>query len=87
MSESENEIPPVEIPLESISAEALNEIIASFIEREGTDYGAVEATFEKKVVDIRRQLDKGELKLFFDPNSETVTFLKSAAALSLPASP
>ncbi len=80
MSESENEIPPVEIPLESVSEDALNEIIASFIEREGTDYGAVEASFEKKVADIRRQLQKGDTKLFFDPNTESVTFLPASQA-------
>lgn len=78
MSEPENEIPPVEIPLDSITPEALSEIIASFVEREGTDYGDVEAPFERKVSDIRRQLDKGDLKLFFDPNSETVTFLPAS---------
>ncbi len=69
------QIPPVEIPLSSITAEVLDEIIKSFIEREGTDYGAVEASVEKKIADIRRQLDQGKIKLFFDPNTESVTFL------------
>jgi len=68
-------LPPVEIPPASLEPELLTEIIRSFIEREGTDYGAVEATLEKKVADIRRQLDRGEIKLLFDPNSESVTFV------------
>ncbi len=66
---------PVEVPLEALSEEALNEIIASFIEREGTDYGTTEASFEKKAADIRRQLNRGEIKLFFDPSSESINFL------------
>lgn len=71
----EAELPPVEIPLESLSDEVLEQIIVSFIEREGTDYGAVEASLEKKVADIRRQLSKGVIQLYFDPNTESVTFI------------
>jgi uncharacterized protein YheU (UPF0270 family) len=74
--DSETEKPsPIEIPVSAISAELLDEIILSFIAREGTDYGAVEASLEKKVGDIRRQLDKGEIKLIFDPETESVTFV------------
>lgn len=71
------ELHPIEIPLSSISEDALIEIISSFIEREGTDYGLVEVTFDKKVADIRRQLNTGEIKLYFDPASETVTFARA----------
>lgn len=80
MSEPENPLPPVEIPLDSISTDALTEIIAAFIEREGTDYGAVEASYDKKIADIRRQLEKGDIRLFFDPNTESVTFLPAGEA-------
>lgn len=67
--------PPIEIPVSAIGSELLDEIILSFITREGTDYGAVEASLEKKVGDVRRQLDKGEIKLIFDPETESVTFV------------
>lgn len=66
--------PPIEIPLDSIPEETLLEIIVSFIEREGTDYGAVEATMERKIADVRRLLERGEIKLYFDPATESVTF-------------
>jgi uncharacterized protein YheU (UPF0270 family) len=72
---SEAPPPPVEIPVDSLSPELLNEIILSFIEREGTDYGAVEATVERKIADVRRQLDRGEIKLMFEPETESVTFI------------
>lgn len=74
-SDKNDSLPPVEIPAASIAAELLEEIIHSFIAREGTDYGDVEATLEKKVSDIRRQLERGEIKLMFDPNDESVTFV------------
>lgn len=69
-------LPPVEIPISSLNPELLNEIILSFIAREGTDYGAVEASVERKVADVRRQLDRGEIKLIFDPSDESITFVR-----------
>lgn len=63
---------PVEIPQEALSTEALRGIVESFILREGTDYGREEVGFEKKVEQIERQLAKGEIKIVFDPGSESV---------------
>ncbi len=67
--------PPVEIPPEAVSPDALESILESFVLREGTDYGAREVTFESKVESLRRQLAAGELKLVYDPDSESVTLL------------
>lgn len=63
---------PVEIPQEALSADALRGIIESFILREGTDYGREEVSLEKKVEQIERQLAKGDIKIVFDPETETV---------------
>ena len=72
----ENECqPPVEIPLEAISPEAFQGIIDEFINREGTDYGAVELSHEAKVQRVHKQLGKGDVKIIFDPNTESVTLL------------
>lgn len=70
-----NEYPPVEIPLGAISPDALNGIMDSFINREGTDYGLVEVLYEKKIERIKRQLECGEIKIVFDLNSDSVTLL------------
>lgn len=67
--------PPVDIPVESLSSEALNGIIESFILREGTDYGAVEISFERKKEQLRKQIEKKETRVVFDPNSESVTLV------------
>jgi len=65
----------MDIPLESLSAEALEGIIDDFILREGTDYGAAEASLESKRRDILAQLKKGKAKIVFDHESESITLV------------
>lgn len=72
--EMEN-IPPVEIPSESLSTVALNGVIENFILREGTDYGVSETPYETKVKQVLKQIERGDVKIAFDPNTETVTLL------------
>ena len=64
---------PVEVPYGELSADLLHAVIESFVLREGTDYGEREYSFEDKVADVMRQLKKGEAKILFDPESESVT--------------
>ena len=68
-------LPPVLVPLEVLSAETLDSLIESFILREGTDYGAHEVSLETKMEQIRKQLKKSDIKIVFDPNSESVTLM------------
>jgi uncharacterized protein YheU (UPF0270 family) len=65
----------MDIPIESLSAEALHGVIDEFILREGTDYGAIEATLERKRREILSQLESGEAKLVYDSETETVTLV------------
>ncbi len=64
--------PPVEVPLEALNEDTIRAIIESFILREGTDYGREEVGFETKVTQVEKQLAKGDVKIVFDPNTETV---------------
>lgn len=66
---------PLEIAPEQLSEGALSSLIESFVLREGTDYGLQEVTLEKKVLQVRRQLDKREIKIIFDQTSETVSLV------------
>jgi len=66
---------PVEIPLEELSPAALRGVVEAFVNREGTDYGAVERSLEEKVADVMRQLKRGEARIVFDPESESVTLV------------
>lgn len=65
----------VEIPLERFSEDILRKIIEEFIGREGTDYGTREVTWESKIQDVRRQLERGDARVVFDPATETTNIL------------
>jgi len=65
----------MDIPLESLSPEALQGVIDDFILREGTDYGIAEATLTKKRQDVLRQLEKGKAKIVFDAETESITLV------------
>lgn len=79
----ETPIPPVEVPVEALSAEALAGVIENFILREGTDYGAQEMIHESKVKRVQAQLTSGDVKIVFDPNNETVSLLTKTEWLKL----
>lgn len=67
--------PPVEIPMDKLSPEALSGVIADFILREGTDYGVVEVQHEKKSSQVLKQIERGDAKIVFDPNTESVSLV------------
>jgi hypothetical protein len=48
-------------------------VIESFVLREGTDYGEREFSLEQKVAQVRTQLERGQARILFDPESNTVT--------------
>lgn len=66
---------PLEVPRDILSAEALQGVIDAFILREGTDYGAHEVSLVMKRQQIERQIEKAEIKIVFDPATESVTLL------------
>lgn len=65
----------LEVPLASLSEDALRGLIESFVLREGTDYGDVERSHERKVADVRRQLERREARIEFDPKTESVNIV------------
>lgn len=64
--------PPVEVPHGELPPETLRRVIESFVLREGTDYGDHDRTFDSKVADVLRQLDKREAVIMYDPGSDSV---------------
>ncbi len=78
MSEEELQ-PPIEVPFEALSEETLRAVLESFILREGTDYGTEELHFETKIQRLRGQLEKGDVKIVFDPNLESLTLMTKTA--------
>jgi uncharacterized protein YheU (UPF0270 family) len=54
-----------------LSTEALQGVVEEFISRGGTDYGAIEASMETKVRQVKCQLENGIAVLVFDDETET----------------
>ena len=61
----------VEVSVRVISRQALAGLVGEFVTRDGTDYGVEECTLEKKMRDVMRQLEHGEVVIVFDSESET----------------
>ncbi len=64
---------PIEVPYGDLPLDLLQSVIESFVLREGTDYGEKEFSLEDKVARVVSQLKKGEARIMFDPESESVT--------------
>jgi hypothetical protein len=65
------------IPIDKLSPEALDGVITEFITRSGTDYGAVEASWEAKCRQARRNLEAGLAVLLFDEETETINIFSA----------
>jgi uncharacterized protein YheU (UPF0270 family) len=65
----------IEIPPARLSTEVLNAVIEEFILREGTDYGLQEVSLQAKVDQVRRQLERGDVVITFDPRTENCSLL------------
>ena len=71
MSEEED-TKPVEVPHTELAPSTLRAVVESFVLREGTDYGARDASFDSKVADVMRQLERREAVIVYDPGSDSV---------------
>lgn len=72
MTEEEAPTGPVEVPHTELAPATLRAVIESFVLREGTDYGERDVPFETKVLQVRRQLERREAEIVFDPNTESI---------------
>ncbi|MER1431038.1 YheU family protein [Enterobacter hormaechei] len=63
------------IPWQDLSPETLDNLIESFVLREGTDYGEHERSLEQKVNDVKRQLKSDDVVLVWSELHETVNIM------------
>ena len=70
---------PVQVPPDALSADTLRAVIESFVLREGTDYGAHEASLDAKVAQVLEQLRRGQAHITFDPATESVNVVVTTA--------
>jgi len=77
----EGEVPPPEVPqpvvvpYTELAADLLHAVVESYVLREGTDYGENEFSLEDKVAHVISQLKRGDARIVFDPESETVSIV------------
>jgi uncharacterized protein YheU (UPF0270 family) len=68
---------PVVVPYTELAADLLHAVVESFVLREGTDYGEKEFSLEDKVAHVIGQLRRGEARIVFDAETETVSITRS----------
>jgi uncharacterized protein YheU (UPF0270 family) len=71
---------PVVVPHTELAPELLRAVIESFVLREGTDYGEREVSLDDKVARVLRQLQRGEARILYDPETESVAIVPVTAA-------
>lgn len=72
----------VVVPWERLSVVALRGVIEEYITREGTEYGADDVPLDRKIAQVQRQLEKGEVVVLFDPGAETVNLVRASELVS-----
>lgn len=63
------------IPPDQLSEQALNAVLEDYASRDGTDYGAVEASLAEKIAELRILLRAGEVCIVFDEDTESVNLM------------
>jgi len=64
---------------QSLSTGALTGLIEEFVSREGTEYGAVDVNLQTKVKQILVQLERGEVCIDFDIETQSATILPATS--------
>jgi uncharacterized protein YheU (UPF0270 family) len=65
----------IEIPWRELSDAALQGVIEEFVTREGTEYGLQDVALATKVAQVRAQLARGQVVVFFDPDDASCHLL------------
>lgn len=63
------------IPYSEIKPFTLQSLIEEFVTRDGTDYGEMEIPLTSRVAAVRQQLKRGEVVIWFNPDTESCTLL------------
>ena len=73
----------IEVPAAELSEQAITGLVDEFITREGTDYGAHEHSLEQKRASVLRQLQRNEIAIVFEFESESTTLVSREELLRL----
>jgi uncharacterized protein len=67
----------VTVPYTELAQELLHAVVESYVLREGTDYGEREFSLPEKVAHVISQLKRGEARIVFDPDTESVSIIRT----------
>jgi uncharacterized protein YheU (UPF0270 family) len=75
----------VQVPVSRLAADTLQSLLEEYASRDGTDYGERECSLAEKVDQLKLQLERDELVLVYDQDSEEWDLLpaKDAGLLEL----
>jgi hypothetical protein len=59
-------------------------VVESFVLREGTDYGERAFSLQEKVAQVLHQLERGEARIVFEPQTRSVNIVVAAAGRGAP---
>lgn len=65
----------MKIDYQQLPVQTLNNILESYVQREGTEYGEYAYSISEKVAQVQAQLDAGQVVLVFDQETETINIL------------
>jgi Uncharacterized protein conserved in bacteria len=63
------------IPWQQLPNATLDNLIESFVLREGTDYGEQTFSLSEKVTQVRQQLERGDVVILYSELHESVTIV------------
>jgi uncharacterized protein YheU (UPF0270 family) len=63
------------IPHTKLSPEALRNLIEQFVSRDGVDSGHMETPLNRKVENVKSQLNSGDIVIVFDHHSQTCNII------------
>lgn len=73
----------VEVPPQRLQADILQALLEEYASRDGTDYGERELRLEQKVDSLRAQMQRRELLIVFDVDSDQWDLLPAQRAREL----
>ena len=71
------------IPYEKLAPEVLDGVLQDVASREGTDYGAQEASLDQKIVQLRAALRGKQCFLVYDEIAESIGVISREEAVRL----
>lgn len=60
----------LEIPVSRLDGDVLEALLEEFATRDGTDYGLQETDLERRVAQLKGRLERREMALLYDSDSE-----------------